>query len=144
MLNSINIQSTVPVYKQIENHIQFAIAAGNLKADDRLPSVKELGARLGVNFNTVAKAYRDLEVMGLIYTRRGMGCYIKKSVDKICRDSCRKRSVQRIHEVAQEAKAAGMTKTQLVSIISKCLASPTGPYDPVPNSILVLAKRKAK
>lgn len=144
MLNSINIQSSVPVYKQIENHIQFAIAAGKLKADDRLPAVKELGARLGVNFNTVAKAYRDLEVMGLIYTRRGMGCYIKKGVDKICRASCRRRSVGRIYEVAQEAKAAGMTKTELVSVIGKCIASDCGPYDPVPNSILVLAKRNAK
>ena len=144
MLDSINIQSSVPVYKQIENHIQFAIASGDLKADDRLPAVKELGVRLGVNFNTVAKAYRDLEVMGLIYTRRGMGCYIKKSVGNICRDSCRRRSVERIYEVAQEAKAAGMNKTELVALVSKCIASKTGPYEPVPAAILRLAKRSTK
>src|SRR5689334_5145904 len=73
MLASIDIHSTVAVYIQIENHIQFAIASGKLKAGDQLPSVRELSERLNVNPNTVAKAYRDLEVMGLLYTRRGMG-----------------------------------------------------------------------
>ena len=103
--------------------------------------MKELGVRLGVNFNTVAKAYRDLEVMGLIYTRRGIGCFIKKSVDKICQETCRRRSVERIYEVAQEAKAAGMNKTELVALVRKCIASKTGPYEPVPKAILGLAKR---
>ena len=76
MLEEVNVHSSVAIYAQIENQIRFAIASGKLKANDQLPSIKELGERLGVNFNTVAKAYRDLEVMGLIYTRRGMGCYV--------------------------------------------------------------------
>ena len=60
LLSSIDIHSSVAVYVQIENHIQFAIASGKLKHSDQLPSVRELSERLEVNPNTVAKAYRDL------------------------------------------------------------------------------------
>ena len=56
MLASIDIHSSVAVYIQIENHIQFAIASGKLKATDQLPSVREWAERLGVTPNTVAKA----------------------------------------------------------------------------------------
>ena len=58
MLSTIDINSSVAVYVQIENHVQFAIAAGELKPGDRLPSVRELSERLEVNPNTVAKASR--------------------------------------------------------------------------------------
>ena len=78
MLSNVNIHSAVPVYRQIENQIQLALVAGELKEGDQLPTGKELAKRLGVNANTVVKAYRDLEVMGCIVTRRGMGCFVKK------------------------------------------------------------------
>ena len=87
MLSHVNIRSSVSVYEQIENHVKFAIASGKLKATDQLPSIKELGDRLGINFNTVAKAYRGLEVMGLFYTRRGRGCSLRKGVPKKVRDN---------------------------------------------------------
>lgn len=142
MLESINIHSSVAVYEQIENHIQFAIAAGKLKATDRLPSVKELANRLGINFNTVAKAYRDLEVMGLIYTRRGMGCYVAKGIAGKCREKCRLRITKRLHEVSQEAKAAGIAKKVLTDVITKSIASDSNPYDDLPTSVKALIKAK--
>ena len=142
MLASINIQSSVPVYEQIENHVQFAIAAGKLKAGDRLPSVKELAERLGINFNTVAKSYRDLEVMGMIYTRRGMGCFIKPGLEARCREICRGRIVRHIHEVVQEAKAAGFPKKDLQEIVNRSMASDSSPYGEVPPEVLALAKSK--
>ncbi len=73
MMENINIYSDVAVYEQIENHVQFAIASGRLKSGDQLPTVRALSEKLDINPNTVAKAYRDLEVMGLLYARRGMG-----------------------------------------------------------------------
>ena len=60
MLSNVDIYSSVAVYVQIENQVQFAIASGKLKPGDRLPSVRELSERIDVNPNTVAKAYRDL------------------------------------------------------------------------------------
>ena len=81
MLTSVDIRSSVAVYIQIENHVQFAISSGKISAGDQLPAVRELSERLKVNVNTVAKAYRDLEVMGLLYTRRGMGVFINKNIE---------------------------------------------------------------
>ena len=142
MLASINIHSSVPVYEQIENHVQFAISGGDLKAGDRLPSVKELAERLGVNFNTVAKSYRDLEVMGIIYTRRGMGCFINKGIEAKCRDKCRVQIVTHMHEVVQEAKAAGLHKKDVTSVVSASMASDSNLYGEVPDSVMKLAKAK--
>ena len=61
MFNHVDMTSDVAVYIQIENLVQFAIASGGLKAGDRLPPTVKLAEKLGINFNTVAKAYRDLE-----------------------------------------------------------------------------------
>lgn len=137
---SINIHSSVPVYKQIENHIQFAVASGTLDPGDRLPPVHELGKTLGINFNTVVKAYRDLEVLGLIYTRRGRGCFVETDAPDKCRDLCRTRMVRQLHEIVQEAKAAGMSKKDLALVIGKSHAADVNPYEEVPDSIIRLYK----
>jgi len=142
MLTRINIHSSVSVYEQIENHVKFAIASGRLKATDQLPSIKELGDRLGINFNTVAKAYRDLEVMGLIYTRRGMGCFIQKGVQEKCREDCYLRVASRVNEVVQEAKAAGIPKKFLQDIVTKSLQSESELYGDTPASVMALLKKK--
>ena len=143
MITSINIRSSVAVYVQIENQVQFAIASGRLKPGDQLPSVREMSERVGVNPNTIAKAYRDLEVMGYLYTRRGMGVYIGKGVDSKCREDCRKSIVSHLHEVIAEAKAAGIEPEELKRIVQKCLAVDSAPYDETPREILSLAKSRA-
>ena len=142
MLKSVDIRSNVAVYLQIENHVQFAIASGKLKAGDQLPSVRELSERLDVNPNTVAKSYRDLEVMGLLYTRRGMGVFINKNIETKCREECRKRVIDRLHEVTSEAKAQGMPKKDIIEIIDKSMAMNSNLYEETPNSLLSLAKKK--
>jgi len=144
MLSNIDINSSVAVYVQIENHVQFAIASGNLKPGDQLPSVRELSERLGVNPNTVAKAYRDLEVMGLLYTRRGMGVFVNKGVENKCREDVRKNIIGRLHEVVAEAKSAGMTGNEISTVVTKCIDSDADPYSPTPASILSLAKPKKR
>jgi len=144
MLSSIDINSSVAVYVQIENHVQFAISSGRLKAGDQLPSVRELSERLNVNPNTVAKAYRDLEVMGLLYTRRGMGVFVNKGVEAKCREECRKRIIGRLHEVVAEAKAAGMSNREISEVVDKSYQSDAGPYSSTPNSLAALAKGRKK
>jgi GntR family transcriptional regulator len=140
MLTTIDLHSSVAVYSQLENNIQFAVASGRLKPGDRLPSVRELSERVQVNPNTVAKVYRDLEVMGLLFTRRGMGVFIKDSVQSSCREDCRRKIIRKMHEVMSEAKAAGMTPEEVSKIVDKSLAA-TGPtYGPTPNNILQLAR----
>jgi GntR family transcriptional regulator len=142
MLSTIDISSSVAVYVQIENHVQFAISSGQLKPGDQLPSVRELSERLDVNPNTVAKAYRDLEVMGLLFTRRGMGVFVNKGVEAKCREECRRRIIKRMHEVVAEAKASGMPVKEVVDIAEKSYTSDAGPYSTPPANLLTLAKKK--
>ena len=144
MLDNINLDSSVAVYVQIENEVQFAIVSGRLQAGDQLPTSKALAERLGVNFNTVSKAYRDLEVMGIVFTRRGMGVYINKGIEAKCRQRILKRLGERLHEVVAEAKAAGMTPTELRGIVAASYASDAGPYGSVPASVAGLAKKRRK
>jgi len=144
VIQSIDIHSSVAVYVQIENHVQFAIASGRLKPGDRLPSVRELSERLGINPNTVAKAYRDLEVMGLVYTRRGMGVFINKDIKTKCGQDCRKRIIGRLFEIVAEAKAAGMSRKEVLTIIEASIAVDATPYGETPASLTALAKQPKK
>ena len=135
---TINIHSSVAVYVQIENQIRAAIASGKLKPGDQLPSVRELSEKTQVNPNTVAKAYRDLEVMGLLYTRRGMGVYVNKGVQATCRKGCSKETVERLFEVVQEGKNSGMSKADLVRIVNASFSVEGNAYMDLPVEIAKL------
>jgi GntR family transcriptional regulator len=66
----------IPIYQQLTEQICARIARGQLKPDQRLPSVRELSQLLVVNPNTVARAYTELEREGVLYTRPGMGVFV--------------------------------------------------------------------
>ena len=140
MFTNINIYSLVAVYTQVENEIQFAIASGKLRPGDQLPAVRQVSEIIAVNPNTVAKAYRDLEVMGIVYTRRGVGVYISRDAQKRCRESCGGNLARKVFQVTQEAKSMGLNKKAFSDLITKCWATEGSPYDEVPQSILDAAK----
>jgi len=68
--------SGIPIYRQITDGIRYASSSGRLLAGDRLPSVRSLARELAVNPATVQKAYRELELRGLVEARRGRGTYV--------------------------------------------------------------------
>jgi GntR family transcriptional regulator len=142
MFENINVLSSVAVYVQIENHVQFAVASGRLKPGERLPSILELAKKLKVNLNTVVKSYRELEVMGILYTRRGSGAFVKKGAEVKCRENCRQRTVARLHEVVAEARAAGMSPQEVKAVCTASYASAADPYAETPASVLAAAKLK--
>jgi len=142
MLEHVDIHSSVAVYVQIENHVRFGIASGNLKAGDKLPSILDLAKRLSLNPNTVARAYRDLEVMGLVYTRRGMGVFINKGVEAKCRDATRNEIKGKLFESVCEAKAAGMTLKEVKQVMQESYASDASPYEVPGTAPRPRAKRK--
>ncbi len=78
---TLNFSSGVPIYKQIVQILSGKILSGALPPGDRIPSIRDVTAELNVNPNTVAKAYRELELAGLIETRRGMGCFVAERDD---------------------------------------------------------------
>lgn len=68
--------SRVPIHDQIKEQIKGLIHAGQLKTGDQVPTMRALSIELGVNFNTVAHAYRELDADGVIATRRGLGTFV--------------------------------------------------------------------
>jgi GntR family transcriptional regulator len=73
---SLEFHSGIPAYKQIIHQIQTAVTTGQLKEGDQLPTIRALHQQLRVNPNTVAKAYRELEHLGVIATEHGSGCFV--------------------------------------------------------------------
>ena len=72
----VDYQTGVPVYLQLVQQVKSAVAAGSLRAEDQLPSVRALAEELRINRNTIARAYAAMEVEGLIETRQGSGCFV--------------------------------------------------------------------
>ena len=78
----IDKQNGVPIYIQIEERIRLLVHQGILKAGDAMPTVRSLAVDLGVNANTVARVYRDLQTQGLLRLERGVGTFVTEKAGK--------------------------------------------------------------
>ena len=72
----VDTSSFIPIYEQVKIQIKRRVGLGILKPSQILPSIRDLASDILINPNTVARAYRELEREGLIYTRKGKGCYV--------------------------------------------------------------------
>ena len=72
-----------PFYRQIIDQIKFGIASGKLSVGEQLPTVRSLAVELKVNLNTVAKAYKELEIQNILETYQGTGTFINKSDSRL-------------------------------------------------------------
>lgn len=141
---SIDIYSSVAPYLQIENYVRSKIASGELKPGDRLPMERDLSERLDVSRNTVARAYQDLVVRGLLYSRRGIGVFVNKDSEAKCREDCRRRIVGIIHERVAEAKAFGMIPEEIMGVVKASLAADASSYGKIPASVLAQVKASGR
>lgn len=73
---SLNQESGVPVYRQIIDQVQAGLAAGTLRRGDQLPTVRQVAVDLEINPNTVLRAYRELEIRGVLDSQQGTGTFI--------------------------------------------------------------------
>jgi len=78
----IDSKSPVPIYAQITEQIKSQIAAGQLTPGDQLTTIRQLATDLRINFNTVVRAYQELEREGLISTQRGRGTFVASSPEE--------------------------------------------------------------
>ena len=109
--------SPVPIYEQIANQVVFAVAASDLAVGDRLTSVRDLAQQLIVNANTVARAYQELERMGVTESRRGFAMTVAAGAPEVCRVKRRELIRGRVAEAVREARAAGLTADELHELI---------------------------
>ncbi|HUO83986.1 MAG TPA: GntR family transcriptional regulator [Thermoanaerobaculia bacterium] len=68
--------SGVPFYRQIIDQVLLAVADGRVKTGSQLPTVRQLAVDLSINLNTVAKAYREMEIRGIVETQQGTGTFV--------------------------------------------------------------------
>jgi len=110
----LDLASGVPVYRQIIDQVQGGIAAGSLQPGDQLPTVRQVAVDLAINPNTVVRAYRELEIRGILETQQGTGTFISRQ--KIKRDDLarRRQLSQLVNEFISRAGAAGFTVAELM------------------------------
>lgn len=115
----LDLQSGVPVYRQIMDQVRAGMASGSLAAGDQLPTVRQLAVDLAINPNTVARAYRELELGGLLETHQGTGSFI--SAQKIRRpDAERERQLtQIVGDCVSRAGAMGFSIDDVIEQLRK-------------------------
>ena len=111
---SLDPRSGVPVYRQIIDQVTGGIAAGALAPGDQLPTVRQLAVDLSINPNTVIRAYRELEIRGVLETEQGTGTFISNQKMRLD-EAERQRSLnQLIGDFMARAGSAGFTAEELI------------------------------
>src|SRR5438093_852864 len=110
----LDMASGVPVYRQIMDQVMGGIAAGALAPGDQLPTVRQLAVDLSINPNTVIRAYRELEIRGVLETEQGTGTFISNQKMRLD-EAERQRSLnQLIGDFMARAGSAGFTAEELI------------------------------
>src|ERR1700689_5734042 len=117
MLVHVSSSSGSPLYLQIESQLKHAIAAGALKQDDALPSVRKLAADLRINPNTVARAYQNLERDGILRTVPGGGCYVNGQSPGLLKSEKLRRLQPLATQLAVEAKQLRLSREELLQLL---------------------------
>ncbi len=118
---SISLASQVPLHDQLVSGLRGLIAAGKLARGDELPPVRQLAADLGINLNTVARAYRELTDAGLLASVRGRGTVVISSVERSFGPKVEeKRRVEAaIAAALADAKIAGLSRETIESMLER-------------------------
>jgi GntR family transcriptional regulator len=118
----LDLRSGVPVYRQIIDQIMGAIAAGSLNAGDQLLTVRQLAVNLAINPNTVVRAYRELEIRGVLETHQGTGTFVANN--PVQRDDIerQRRLNQMIGEFVARIGAEGFTLQELTERMAEMYA----------------------
>ncbi|WP_163544249.1 GntR family transcriptional regulator [Occultella kanbiaonis] len=119
----------VPPYEQIRSQIAGHVGAGNLHPSDRLPTVRDLAADLGVAVGTVARAYRELEQSGLVQTRRRLGTVVADGVGREAAGESLQRSAAAL---VRAARAEGLSDDAVLDLVRGTLMAPGSASRPSP------------
>jgi GntR family transcriptional regulator len=110
----LDLHSGMPVYRQVIDQVRGGIASGLLEPGDQLPTVRQLAVDLAINPNTVIRAYRELELGGLLETHQGTGTFISAQKMKRANAEREKQLAQIVGDCVSRAGAAGFTIDDLM------------------------------
>ena len=122
MLIQLNYKSGKPVYLQVVDQIKAAAASGALKPGEALPCIRPLAEDLRVNRNTIAKAYSELESMGVIETLPGKGCFLKQNNSPFRKEVRRKMLIEEIDQAIVQAHHLQVSRDEFLEIIHERMA----------------------
>jgi GntR family transcriptional regulator len=106
-----------PIYRQIIQQIEYAILSERLRTGDRLPTIRSLAVELKTNPNTIAKAYGELEIRGILETQVGSGTYIADKKPVMEDDSLNRKIREVVGRFVQDMRDLGVEKRELVRLI---------------------------
>lgn len=112
----IDVMSRVPVYEQIVEQTKKFILTGILNDNDQIPTVRQLSAQLSLNPNTIAKAVKELDKQGLIYSLPGRGCFISPEAKNILQNE-KRQGLTGFEEQIKELALSGIEKEELHKLI---------------------------
>ncbi|MBD3390575.1 MAG: GntR family transcriptional regulator [Chitinivibrionales bacterium] len=111
--------SGVPYYRQIVNHVIYGVANGMLKPGERLPTVRQLAVDLQVNLNTIAKAYGELELRGIVNTQQGTGTFVSETAVELDPDE-KKKGIERLcARFLDEIAGLGVSTSEALSTLQR-------------------------
>lgn len=114
---NLNGHSGVPVYRQLIDQVQAAIASGALRPGEQLPTVRLVAVELAINPNTVMRAYRELEIRGVLDTQQGTGTFVADRPLESDPDHTQRKLAELASECAARAGAAGLTLDDLIAAL---------------------------
>ena len=107
----------VPIYLQIVNQVKYLVASNRLQPGEELPPIRVLAEQLLVNPNTVARAYRELELAGVVTKRRTAGTYVSEAGSPLARRERLKILTERIDALLAEARQMNIDTDELLDLI---------------------------
>src|SRR5205807_2171712 len=107
----------VPIYLQIVNQVKYLVASGRLAPGEELPAIRVLADRLTVNPNTVARAYRELEIAAVVEKRRTAGTYVSAARSPLARRERLKILTERIDALLAEARQLGVRTDDVIELV---------------------------
>ena len=123
MIIQINYKSGKPVYLQVVDQIKAAAASGALKAGEALPSIRPLAEELRVNRNTIAKAYSELESLGVTESIPGKGCFLKENHSPLKKEVRRRMLIEEIDQLIVQAHHLQVPDHELIVLVEQRLAT---------------------
>ena len=111
----LDLQSRQPIYEQLKSQISRMVLTGDLQPHGQLPSVRVFARDLGINPNTVQKAYQDLERDGIIYSTAGRGCFV--SGNEQIGEKLKGMHLEGVTREARRAKSAGISYDDAVKAV---------------------------
>ncbi len=114
---SLDYHSRIPIYRQIEDSIVELILLGAYREDTQLPSVRSLAVELGINPNTIQKAYQELEAKGIIFSIAGKGSFVRGV--EAARLMKREQALSALAGAAREARTAGVSREEAAAVVEQ-------------------------